>query len=172
MENGQKATDTSSAGTISLCSEEILSYKARPNHSLNGISITEFLKLCDQALIAIKQEQRVNKLMLTVEKYTDLARNALNRAEKAEAERDAAVTHAESLRKMLHSLEPLRGAELDYTGAQFAYRFTDGCSNGCVEIYSEDDDWWHHVYTFDRLWLQDLKATVDAAIKAEGERHD
>lgn len=62
--------------------------------------------------------------------------------------------------------EPLRSSELDVIGKLFAIRFVNGCSNGCVELYVEDDDWYHHKATFDRAWLNDLLAVVKRAIDA------
>jgi hypothetical protein len=52
--------------------------------------------------------------------------------------------------------EPLRAGDMDVRGGLFALRFTEGCSNGCVELYMEDDGWYHLTATFDRVWLPDL----------------
>lgn len=64
---------------------------------------------------------------------------------------------------MLEPPEPIRADELDIIGEIFGIRFTDGCSTGCVELYGEDDGFWHLQMTFDRLWLADLGRVVSLA---------
>lgn len=50
----------------------------------------------------------------------------------------------------------LREDQLDIIGQLFGFRFVEGCSNGCVELYIEDDGYWHKQVTFDQSWLKDL----------------
>lgn len=61
---------------------------------------------------------------------------------------------------------PLREHELDIAGNCFGIRFVDGGSpNGLFEIYIEDDENWHYKCCANNLWLKDLAAVVDKAIK-------
>lgn len=60
--------------------------------------------------------------------------------------------------------DSVRAGELHIVGGLFAVRFIDGCSNGCVELFVEDDEWYHRKLTFDRNWLSDLRDVIDAAI--------
>lgn len=51
----------------------------------------------------------------------------------------------------------LTADELHVHGAQFGMRLVSGgAPNGLVELYSEDDENWHYVDTFNFLWLGDL----------------
>lgn len=59
--------------------------------------------------------------------------------------------------------EPIRSDELDIVGEVFGIRFTEGCSNGCIELYGEDDGFWHLITNFDRGWLDDLTHCIDSA---------
>lgn len=63
-------------------------------------------------------------------------------------------------------LEPIRRDELDIAGEVFGIRFTKGCSTGCVELYGEDDGFWHLQMTFDRLWLDDLQGVASDALRS------
>lgn len=58
---------------------------------------------------------------------------------------------------------PVGAGELDFVGAQFGLKFTDGCDNGCAEIYSEDDDNWFLQIRCDRIWLGDLADILQKA---------
>lgn len=46
--------------------------------------------------------------------------------------------------------------DLDMHGEIWGLRTTEGCANGCVELYIEDDGFWHLKATFDRQWLPEL----------------
>lgn len=59
--------------------------------------------------------------------------------------------------------EPVGAGDLDFIGAQFGLKFTDGCDNGCAEIYSEDDDNWFLQIRCDRIWLGDLADILQKA---------
>lgn len=50
-------------------------------------------------------------------------------------------------------------------GELFGLRIVNGCSNGCAEIWVEDDGNWHFKMRFDRSWLKDL---ADVIRRAEG----
>lgn len=60
-----------------------------------------------------------------------------------------------------------RADDLNIHGELWGLRFTEGCSNGCAELYVEDDDFWHLKATFDRIWLADLLKVLESA-KAAG----
>ena len=59
--------------------------------------------------------------------------------------------------------EPMRREDMDEAGELFGVRFVDGGSNGLIELYIEDDGYWHFVTTFDRYWLRDLEAVIRTA---------
>lgn len=61
--------------------------------------------------------------------------------------------------------EPLRESDMNYIVGVFGLRFTEGCSTGCVELYIEDDGWYHFKCCFDRLWLFSLEKVVQQALK-------
>lgn len=53
--------------------------------------------------------------------------------------------------------------ELDYAGSQFGFIFhpLHGDPKGCFALYSEDDENWHFVTSFNRFWIPDLEKTLD-----------
>jgi hypothetical protein len=61
--------------------------------------------------------------------------------------------------------EVLSADDMNVIGDLFALRFVTGCSNGCVELYVEDDDNYFHKATFDRAWLKDLADVAKEAQK-------
>lgn len=64
---------------------------------------------------------------------------------------------------MKNKITPIKKKDLDVAGQLFGFKFVQGCSNGCVELYIEDDEVYHYQFTFDKFWLKDL---VYAASKA------
>lgn len=56
--------------------------------------------------------------------------------------------------------QALRASDMDIVGALFAVKF-DG---NIVELYIEDDDWYHLKARFNGAWLADLKGIADSAI--------
>lgn len=67
---------------------------------------------------------------------------------------------------MRHQQKPLRAEDMTMTGNLFGIRLVPGGSTGLVELYVEDDGWFHFKASFDRLWLPDLRAVVDRASAA------
>lgn len=59
----------------------------------------------------------------------------------------------------------LSAGDLDIVGVIFGLKFTTGCSNGCVELYLEDDENWFYQCTFDSFWLSDLKDVVSRGLE-------
>lgn len=58
---------------------------------------------------------------------------------------------------MAYDDEPMRAGDMDIIGQLFGIRFRDGGSTGLVELYVENDEFYHLKCTFDRLWLNDLR---------------
>lgn len=50
------------------------------------------------------------------------------------------------------------------SGDLFGLVFREGCSNGCVDVYVEDDGNYNLVMTIDRHWLTEL---AELALKGE-----
>jgi hypothetical protein len=49
--------------------------------------------------------------------------------------------------------EALRESDMDVVGGLFALRFIE---RNLVELYVEDDEWYHFKATFNKHWLVDL----------------
>lgn len=62
--------------------------------------------------------------------------------------------------------EPMRREDMDEAGELFGVRFIDGGSNGLIELYIEDDGYWHHKVTFDRAWVSDLRRVMAKTIES------
>ena len=96
-------------------------------------------------------------------KWLDRKAEAESLRSELEASRHRVAELERGRSELWERLDIVRGDELDVTGGLFGFRFVDGCSNGCVELYVEDDGYWHHKMTFDRVWLKDMQHCVDRA---------
>jgi len=74
-------------------------------------------------------------------------------------------------RILVEDMPVLKASDLDIVGKLFGLRFVDGCSNGCVELYIEDDENWHYKMRFDRSWLADL-AKLAGIYSTQPDRED
>lgn len=60
--------------------------------------------------------------------------------------------------------EPLRADDMDVVGSLFGLRFVEGgLPNGLVELYVEDDEYYHYKTQFNHFWLNDLAMVVEIA---------
>lgn len=58
----------------------------------------------------------------------------------------------------------LKKDELDVKRNQFGLRFVKGGSpEGCIELYTEDDENWFLVTTFNHFWIEDLMKILNVA---------
>lgn len=74
--------------------------------------------------------------------------------------------------QLVEDMPPLTGGEHpEVVGGLFGVRFVDGCSNGCAELYVEDDGNWHFKMRFDRAWLKDLAAVANRAAESTATRN-
>ena len=53
--------------------------------------------------------------------------------------------------------EPKRMEDMDIHGALFGMCYAEG---DLIELYIEDDGWWHYKCSFNRLWLTDFIAVA------------
>ena len=61
---------------------------------------------------------------------------------------------------------PLRAHDMDVVGSCFGLRFVNGGGpNGMVELYVEDDEWFHYKESFNHVWLGDLLICLDKAVE-------
>lgn len=60
---------------------------------------------------------------------------------------------------------PLRSDDMDYAGNLFGFRKEERKDQPpLIELYIEDDGWWHYKCCFSGFWLSDLKHAVHVAI--------
>ena len=64
---------------------------------------------------------------------------------------------------MFDHREPLEESDMDVVGALFAYKFIETEHGRLVELYIEDDGWYHFKCLFSDRWLPDLIAVSQKA---------
>lgn len=103
-----------------------------------------------------------DRLERCAEAYGEAHGRAAEMAESIRAESMPSATRRSIVDELLRPPH-VRVEALDFHGLLWGIRLTDGCSNGCVELYLEDDDFWHLKATFDRVWLEDLRNVIEFA---------
>jgi hypothetical protein len=73
---------------------------------------------------------------------------------------DHLLRENERLRSMLHRTA-LRASDMDVVGGIWAIKFRD---NDQVELFVEDDEWYHPKASFHKIWLSDLERICKQAV--------
>ena len=75
------------------------------------------------------------------------------------------VEHLKRENDLLRAMRPAkRASEMDIVGSLFSIKF----AGDQVELYIEDDEWFHYKCSFHRSWLKDLAAVAERG-SCEGE---
>lgn len=136
--------------SVSQPDEERIAYHERGFDEMKDIFLLESLRCaglnnCEPAL------------------WMGLCRSAMKRLSKREAVEDKMNEREKFLYKMRK--QALRSDDMDYCGNLFGFRKEERTAQPpLIELYIEDDGWWHYQCCFSAFWLSDLKHFAQVAL--------